>query len=448
MGRGTSRLALRHVLAVLAVTVAISGGELIYEARSEWNRGMRELEDVLNMVEGSYVPSVATGVFFFDERQLRLLAEGITLFPYVDSVTVLERRADEEVTITSTGDDSERSPNLEIHEYPLTYEYDGARRTVGTLRVTTNTEHIHAKVAQRLRVSTAATLIMILGFTVVILWLVQRMVFRHLWTITRFFDGLDPEHPGQRELVLSRRAFLRRQPDELDEITDAVHSMLRRQERVLHERFALVQELFHRTGNTVQSVQAILNLQSARHVDNLQLQTTLRAANNRILAIALAHQKLYLGGDLSRISMRPYLGELSQEVFQSYSGAEKDIELETDIEDVSLLIDTAIPCGMVVCELLSNSLEHAFPEGNRISGTVELSLRQESESTYRLTARDDGVGVPSGFDVYRDGKTGIQVVRSIVESQLNGRVECDVESGMEWTIVFSDAMYRERVQNG
>ncbi|MFW5827999.1 MAG: hypothetical protein ACOCU4_07900, partial [Alkalispirochaeta sp.] len=138
MGRGTSRLALRHVLAVLAVTVAISGGELIYEARSEWNRGMRELEDVLNMVEGSYVPSVATGVFFFDERQLRLLAEGITLFPYVDSVTVLERRADEEVTITSTGDDSERSPNLEIHEYPLTYEYDGARRTVGTLRVTTN----------------------------------------------------------------------------------------------------------------------------------------------------------------------------------------------------------------------------------------------------------------------------------------------------------------------
>lgn len=453
MARGTSRLAYRHFLAVLLVTVVISAGELLSQARVQFNRGTSELDEVLETIENSYLPSVATGVFFFDEQQVQLLAEGIALLPYVNTVFVLERRAERNVPIVSAGAEPSTVENEQIHEYPLYYDSEGERREVGLLRVITDFDQLRAQIAEQLRVSTAAHLLRIIGFAVVILLVVQRMVFRHLWTITRFFEEFDPEDPGKKELILTRRAFFLRNPDELDEITTAINSMLHRQERALKERSALVQELFHRTGNTVQSVQAILHLQSSRHSDNEPLQMAVRAANNRILAIALAQQKLYLGGNLSRIGMEEYLSELAQEIFQSYQPRDGALQLKTHIEGVSVLIDTAIPCGMVVCELLSNSLEHAFPDegdggGESTAGTIAISLTQTAGDGYTLTVSDNGAGLGSVFDIRRDGGMGIQVVLSIVEDQLNGQATCEADNGVHWSIQFSDTVYRERVAHG
>lgn len=112
-----------------------------------------------------------------------------------------------------------------------------------------------------------------------------------------------------------------------------------------------------------------------------------------------------------------------------------------EIENVSLLIDTAIPCGMVVCELLSNSLEHAFSD----DGTVEISLLRVQDGRYRLRIADDGRGPGADFDVHRDGAIGLQVVVAIVKTQLGGEFEVGTRHGTEWRITFTDSMYSERV---
>jgi two-component sensor histidine kinase len=135
--------------------------------------------------------------------------------------------------------------------------------------------------------------------------------------------------------------------------------------------------------------------------------------DNRILAMALVHQTLYQRGSLSRINMEEYIPELTQAIFDSYQNTVQRVHLIIDVAPVSLLIDTALSCGLIVSELVSNSLEHAFP-GDR-SGVVSVSL--------------------------------VQSVNGIVEQQLRGRLEFSVDGGVHWWITFSDDVYRERVRD-
>jgi two-component sensor histidine kinase len=455
-GHVASGLAVRHLFAVVLVTVVIATGQLAYETQRLYQRGLREVDEVLTTISGSYLPSISTSLFFFDDDQLRLLLEGIELLPYVDGVAILESRSAVDVPVIATGralptrTDAQTGGNRQIHEYPLVYEYDHESRRIGSLRVATNISELEREIQRQLRVTMVARLLEILAFALVILLIVQRMVFRHLTTITRFLDHLNPEDPGSVLLHLPRRVSPDRRPDELDGITAAINGMLQRQDQVLQEKSALVHELFHRTGNTVQSVQSILNLQSARYRENESLRAVVRGTNNRVLAIGLAHQKLYLRGDLSRIGMRDYLVELTEDIRRSYPSTEHPVQLRTEIADVSLLIDTAVPCGIVVCELLSNSLEHAFPrdgDGSTL-GVVRITFEKTDDARYELTVEDNGIGLPPEFDIRHDGGTGLQVVVATLESQLRGAFETTTDGGLRWTIRFSDEVYRERVHNG
>ena len=446
----SSRLAFRHLLVVVLVTAIFSMGMLLYQIRIQYALGIRAQNDILEMIEESYLPSVAAGVFFFDDHQLQLLAQGIELHPYVESVTILERRSGVDVPIIVAG--HEPAENSQTREYPLEYRHDGTIREIGALHVTTSLAQLRQQILVQLRAATAANLLMILGFALVILVVVQRMVFRHLRTITTFVHQLEPEHLGARELVLERRPRPAGGADELDEITGGINTMLARLALTLKEKKALLQELYHRTGNMMQSVRAILRLQSARNGDNAPLQAMVRAVDNRILAIALVHQKLYQRGDLSHVDMREYLDELAREVFRSYSPPRGQVGLETGIDELSLLIDTAIPCGMVLCELLSNSLQHAFSDGR--DGTITVTAGRSADGIVRLTVADDGIGVGSDFDIRRDGAIGMQSVIAIVETQLRGSIafssgaKARAGAGVRWEIIFSDAIYRERVPNG
>ncbi|MDA3950914.1 MAG: hypothetical protein PF508_17030 [Spirochaeta sp.] len=143
--------------------------------------------------------------------------------------------------------------------------------------------------------------------------------------------------------------------------------------------------------------------------------------------------------------MEEYIPELTQAIFDSYQNTVQRVHLIIDVAPVSLLIDTALSCGLIVSELVSNSLEHAFP-GDR-SGVVSVSLVQSEDGTYRLTVADDGIGVPGYSDLHRSGTIGIASVNGIVEQQLRGRLEFSVDGGVHWWITFSDDVYRERVRD-
>ncbi len=217
-------------------------------------------------------------------------------------------------------------------------------------------------------------------------------------------------------------------------------------EQALAEKTALVQELYHRTRNNMQVIQAMLHIYAGRIADT-RVAEVFREMEDRIHTMALAHQKLYESQNLSRINLREYILDLFDHLKGSYRGTAGsfagDIILIEEMEDVSVLIDTAAPCGLVLNELLSNIFKHAFPE-NR-AGEVRINLARTSDGKIDLVVADNGVGVPEGFD-FRTCKTlGIQNMIAIVEYQLRGEIIFEAADGITCHLRFRDDLYEERV---
>jgi two-component sensor histidine kinase len=147
--------------------------------------------------------------------------------------------------------------------------------------------------------------------------------------------------------------------------------------------------------------------------------------------MALIHEKLYQSQDFANIDFSDYIENLARSLFHSYAADDEQVTLKTDV-DVSLDIDRAIPCGLIVNELLSNSLKHAFPENRK--GTIDLSFHM-SGTDYVLRFKDDGIGLPSGLDFRNTESLGLQLVVTLT-NQLGGLVDLGSSKGTEFDIRF------------
>ena len=144
------------------------------------------------------------------------------------------------------------------------------------------------------------------------------------------------------------------------------------------------------------------------------------------------HEKLYQTGDLTRLDFGEYIKSLADDLRSSYCLRSKDVKLKIDVDDTLLRVDTAIPCGVIVNELLSNSLKHAFPGGR--SGEIVVSFR-EADGQYTMVFKDNGVGFPEGVDLSRPSSLGSTIVIALVD-QLGGAIEIGSSSGSEISITF------------
>jgi len=177
-----------------------------------------------------------------------------------------------------------------------------------------------------------------------------------------------------------------------------------------------------------------LNLQSGYIKDELVKQL-FRESQDRVKSMALIHEKLYKSTDLARIDFSEYVHSLTQMLFQSYRASRGDIQLKSQVEPVFLDIDTAVPVGLMLNELVSNSLKHAFPTGG--PGTIFIDLEPRSKDEYTLSIRDNGVGVPDDFDVETSNSLGLRLVR-ILTKQIGGTLEFRSETETEFKIQFQD----------
>lgn len=210
----------------------------------------------------------------------------------------------------------------------------------------------------------------------------------------------------------------------------------------LAEKETLLRELYHRTKNNMQMIRAMLVLQACAH-QNAELSAFVKEIEQRLLAMALVHQKLYQTQDLSQIDLHEYLAELADLLMQSYTVSPRHIALRSELEDVSVLIDTAIPCGLVFNEMMSNALKHAFPQGR--AGEIRMRLRRTSTGMIELSFSDNGIGVPEGFDFRSQPSLGLQTIVALVEQQLKGEIRCDRRHGLAYLIRFTDNLYTARV---
>ncbi len=217
----------------------------------------------------------------------------------------------------------------------------------------------------------------------------------------------------------------------------------KRLEVSLDEKETLLRELYHRTKNTMQVIRSMLFLQAAKSPDNGELQKMVKDMENRILTMSLVHEKLYQSSDLSRIDMRDYIDGLAHLILESYSLTEEQIALKLDIEPISMLLDTAIPCGLILNELLTNAIKYAFSGGDR--GEISIRLSRNESNNLELRLADNGAGVPEGFDFRKQETLGLQSIIAIAEHQMQGRVSFTTDHGVTCVIEFPDTLYKERV---
>ena len=159
----------------------------------------------------------------------------------------------------------------------------------------------------------------------------------------------------------------------------------------------------------------------------------LKESQNRIKSMALIHEKLYQSDNITNIDFTEYVKTLVRHVYASYGSSLEQIGLTMTVVRVNFDIDTAIPCGLIINELVSNSLKHAFPDG---VGTLAIDMREPSEGTCVLVIGDNGVGMPDELDIENIGSLGLQLVKGLVEDQLDGELEMHSEHGTTWTIRF------------
>ncbi len=212
--------------------------------------------------------------------------------------------------------------------------------------------------------------------------------------------------------------------------------------QALAERTALMQELYHRTKNNMQVICAMLNIYAEQIADD-RVTDVFMEMENRIRTMALAHKKLYESQNLSRINLSTYIQDLADLLKQSYRVPASRVSLTYQMEDVFTLIDTAVPCGLVFNELMSNALKHAFP-GDR-KGHIHIRLHRMQSNDIELVVADDGVGVPVDFDFRNCQTLGMQNIISVVEYQLQGEVAFTGGHGVRCQIRFRDNLYEERV---
>jgi two-component sensor histidine kinase/PAS domain-containing protein len=201
---------------------------------------------------------------------------------------------------------------------------------------------------------------------------------------------------------------------------------------MLQEKELLLKEIHHRVKNNLQIISSLLDLQ-AESTANLEVRAVFDESQHRIQAMALLHESLYQSNDLAHLDAADYLRRLSQRLFGTYSGLEDRITLKLELETVALEPTRAIPCGLLVNELLSNCCKHAFPGGQE--GEVYIALRQEPAGNCRLVVRDNGVGFPEAVDFYATESLGLQLIALLTE-QLGGSIALERDGGTMFTITF------------
>ena len=208
----------------------------------------------------------------------------------------------------------------------------------------------------------------------------------------------------------------------------------------LEEKNILLQEIHHRVKNNMQIISSLLNLQT-RYVDDEEAVNVLKESQNRVRSMAMIHEKLYQSNDLSHINFVDYIQSLVSNLFYSYNIKNLQIKSILEIDDIRLNMETAVPCGLIISEIVSNSLKYAFP--NEMHGEILVSFKSV-EDGYELIISDNGVGLPEELDFDNNKSLGLILVKSLTE-QIDGEITIHRNHGTEFKIRFKELKYKERM---
>lgn len=247
-----------------------------------------------------------------------------------------------------------------------------------------------------------------------------------------FFLGLFAFLAGRRQDQIFRLNALLE-----DKVEERTAQLVQSHEQT-EEREVLLKEIHHRVKNNLQVISSLLNLQ-AGYIEDAEVLAMFRESSNRILSMGLIHEKLYQSEDLAWIDFSAYVRSLVDVIVDSYGMSAETVSFHTQVEIEKLDIDIALPCGLIINELVSNALKHAFPDGQR--GEVHIGLGAREDGKQVLTVRDSGGNFPADLDFRRTQSLGLKLVTSLV-NQLQASIDLDRSNGTEFSIAFSTSTRR------
>jgi PAS domain S-box-containing protein len=206
--------------------------------------------------------------------------------------------------------------------------------------------------------------------------------------------------------------------------------------QALREKETLLREIHHRVKNNMQIISTLLQLQLRNAADE-PTRAMFRESQNRILSMAMIHEKLYLSEGLHRIDLKDYIIDLAREVLISFGEMSAGVTLKTEVEEIALGLDTAIPCGLIIIELISNALKYAFP-GHCREAEIFIGLRAEEQGWFGLTVSDNGVGLPAHINILALPSLGLRLVSDLARYQLGGEMNLSRQKGTKVYVRFQE----------
>ena len=213
-------------------------------------------------------------------------------------------------------------------------------------------------------------------------------------------------------------------------------------QKTLKEKEILLRELYHRTKNNMQVISAMLRIK-ARSENDQKLTEVFKEIEMKIMTMSLVHQKLYESKDLSHLNLKSYISSLISLIKQSYGSLMHQISIQTSMEEIPILIDMAVPLGLIINELITNAVKHAFPEHR--PGEIRIVLNSTPQNNIVLEISDNGIGLPKDFDFEKDKQLGLQTVFDLVEGQMDGKITFTSQKGLFCHITLGKDLYQPRV---
>jgi two-component sensor histidine kinase len=224
-------------------------------------------------------------------------------------------------------------------------------------------------------------------------------------------------------------------------LQEEVDSKTAQIKKILNEKILLVQELHHRVKNNMSVISSLLGLQSM-YVKDEDDRILFKESQSRIRSMSLVHSRLYESRDLTNVEFKGYVESLLNQLIHIYAVNRDQIRITTKLKKVSLSIDYAIPCGVILNELISNAFKHAFPSGR--TGEINIELTSCAEDKVMLIVSDNGIGMLGGIDVHNPKTFGLCIV-NVLADQLEGKLEVSSKGGTSFGIVFPTSQYAKRI---
>ncbi len=419
-------IARKYTLITLLLVLFLGSVFTPLKVISTYRREVEDMSREIDQIERSHLPTLISSLWLTNDELVRKQVDSIAQFLYIDRVVVVN---DEGLLFTAESPSSppEADPEYKVHRQVLTYTYKDESVEVGSLTLFVNLTRMKSDAFYHEAQYLVFQIISAGIIAVAVSLLFHLLVGRHL---RRFSAFLAADGPGTLSVPFS---FSRRtkESDELEQLASSVNTMRSKLNDHFDQNEILLREVHHRIKNNMATMESLLQLQIADS-KSPEAASVLTNAKNRLHSMGVLYDRLYKKGAVNAMPVEEYFISLVTEILKNFSFGDR-VEVKTRFDDLVLPAKALSTLGIMLNEMVTNSVKHAFPDQQ--AGEILIEVASVPPNTARLVYRDNGIGIPDTAIQGDVAGLGMTLIRALTE-QLNGSIEIGNDGGAYIGIVF------------